>query len=136
MPDLETLLQAANAQPLSLDVLRECVEAIAAAVERKVSLEGREPVVTFRNRKGAYYNVRVDQGQYRIVYQHAVAQLEFTLDHTEELAWRICAYNHARRNEGSQKARPARRIFGQNSSEKVFRGQQEGSEVNDKYPSM
>jgi len=92
MPELETLLQAANAQPLSLDVLRECVEAIAAAVERKVSLEGREPVVTFRNHKGAYYNVRVDQGEYRIVYEHAVAQLEFTLDRTEELAWRICGY--------------------------------------------
>jgi hypothetical protein len=54
LPDLEALLQAADAQHPSLDVLRECVLAIAAAVEREVKLDGREPMLTFRNHKGAY----------------------------------------------------------------------------------
>jgi hypothetical protein len=92
LPDLETLLQAADAKQPSLDVLRECVLSIAAAVEREVKLEGREPMLTFRNHKGAYYNVRVEEREYLIIYEHALAQLEFKLDSTQVLAWRICGY--------------------------------------------
>jgi hypothetical protein len=92
LPELEALVRAADARQPSLDVLRECVLAIATAVEREVRLEGCEPILTFRNHKGAYYNVRVDRDEYIIIYEHALAQLEFTLDRTEVLAWRICGY--------------------------------------------
>jgi hypothetical protein len=89
---LEALLQVADAHQPSLDVLRECVEAIAAAVEREFRLAGHEPILTFQNHKGAYYNVRVDQGEYLVIYQHSLARLEFTVDRTEVLAWKICGY--------------------------------------------
>jgi hypothetical protein len=92
MPELESLVQAANNEPPSLDVLRDCVAAIAGALERPMVLEGSPPVVTFRNHHGAYYNVSVHQEAYRIVYIHSVTQLEFTLSRTEELAWKICGY--------------------------------------------
>jgi hypothetical protein len=92
MPELEELLQAADDRPASLDLLRDCVEAIAVALEREIVLEGNPPIVTFRNHKGAYYNVSVHQEGYRIVYEHSVSQLEFTVVRTEQLAWRICGY--------------------------------------------
>jgi hypothetical protein len=92
VPELEAMLQAANERPPSLDLLHECVEAIAVALQRDVIREGRPPVVTFRNHHGAYYNVRVQEEAYRVVYLHSVAQFEFTLTVTEELAWKICGY--------------------------------------------
>jgi hypothetical protein len=92
MSDLEALVQSADANPPSLDALHRCVEAIAGALEREVALEGKPPVVTYRNHKGAFYNVSVHAQEYRVFYLHSVAQLEFTLDRTEHLAWRICGY--------------------------------------------
>jgi hypothetical protein len=92
VPDLEERLQAADAMPPSLDLLRECVEAIAVALEREVVLEGNPPIVTFRNHHAAYYNVSVHREEYRVVYIHSVAHLEFTLPRTAELAWKICGY--------------------------------------------
>jgi hypothetical protein len=92
MPELEALVQAADAKPCDLVLLCECVEAIAIALQRSARLEGRPPVVTFWNPKGAYYNVRVHENRYSIAYQRDVGQLKFTLDRTEELAWKICGY--------------------------------------------
>jgi hypothetical protein len=92
VPEVEAFVQAAGERPLSLDVLHECVEAIAAAVNRHVKRQGDPPVVTYRNHKGAFYNVSVRDGEYWIFYEHAVAQLEFSADRTEELAWKICGY--------------------------------------------
>ena len=40
--------------PPSLDALRECVEAITAALEREVVYKGEPPIVTFCNHHGAY----------------------------------------------------------------------------------
>ena len=77
--------------PPSLDLLRECVETIAAALERDVVHEGEPPIVTFRNHHGAYYNVSVHAEEYRITYIH-LARIEFAQRHTEELAWKICGY--------------------------------------------
>jgi hypothetical protein len=92
MPELEAMVKAADAKPLGLGVLRECVAAIAVAVEREVQIEGDAPVMTFCNHRGAYYNVHLHDGSYRIAYLHQAAQLEFTAERTEVLAWRICGY--------------------------------------------
>ncbi len=91
VPDLEELLKAKDEMPPSLDLLRECVETIAAALERDVVHEGEPPIVTFRNHHGAYYNVSVHAEEYRITYIH-LARIEFAQRHTEELAWKICGY--------------------------------------------
>jgi hypothetical protein len=91
VPDLEELLGAKDAMPPSLGLLRECVEAIAAALERDVVHEGEPPIVTFRNHHGAYYNVSVHAEEYRVTYIH-LARIEFAQRRTEELAWKICGY--------------------------------------------
>jgi len=77
--------------PPSLDILRECVAAIAETLQRDVTHEGNPPIITFLNHHGAYYNVRVHAEEYRVLYMHH-AQIEFALRRTEELAWKICGY--------------------------------------------
>jgi hypothetical protein len=92
MPELETQLESASAREPSLDVLHECVVAIMTALERQVYRQGDPPIVTYRNHKGAYYNVSVRESQYWIIYEHSISQLEFGLPRTDDLAWRICGY--------------------------------------------
>jgi len=92
MPELEVHVKAADLQPPDLDRLRAAVEEIALALEREVTIEGTPPVLTFHNHKGAYYNVRVHHGGYRVLYIHQAAQLEFKQHGTAELAWKICGY--------------------------------------------
>jgi hypothetical protein len=91
VPELEARLQAADDLPPSLVLLRECVVAIAAELEREILQEGHPPIITFRNHHGAFYNVSVHEEEYRIVYMHN-AQIEFALRRTAELAWKICGY--------------------------------------------
>jgi hypothetical protein len=91
VPELEERVQAADREPPSLELLRECVTAIAAALQRDVSHEGDPPIITFLNHHGAYYNVRVHADEYRVLYMHH-AQIEFALRRTGELAWKICGY--------------------------------------------
>ena|SRR5579871_3025473 len=91
VPELETRLLATDDMPPSLNLLRQCVGAIAAELEREIQQEGEPPVITFRNHHGAYYNVRVHEEEYRVVYMHN-AQIEFSLKRTGELAWKICGY--------------------------------------------
>jgi hypothetical protein len=107
VPELEALVDAADRKPPSLDVLRECVEAIAEALEREVTFRGHPPVVTFLNHRGAYYNVSVREQEYWIIYEHSVTQLEFALDRTCALAWRICGYKctPAEMREAKERAR-------------------------------
>jgi hypothetical protein len=92
MPELEARVTAADAQPPDLDRLRAAVEAIATALEREVKADGSPPLLTFRNHKGAFYNVKVRHGGYRVLYIHQAAQLEFQHHGTAELAWKICGY--------------------------------------------
>jgi hypothetical protein len=91
VPELEERLQAIDDLPPSLTLLRECVGAIAAELEREILHEGQPPVITFRNHHGAFYNVSVHAEEYRVVYMHN-AQIEFALTRTCELAWKICGY--------------------------------------------
>jgi hypothetical protein len=92
VPELEVMIESAAEREASLNALHECVEAIIAALERQVEYKGRPPIVTYCNHRGAYFNVSVNQGRYRVIYEHQVAQLEFGLARTDELAWRICGY--------------------------------------------
>jgi hypothetical protein len=91
VPELEARVQAADDMPPSLTLLRECVGAIVAVLDRDVTHEGQPPIVTFTNHHGAYYNVSVDEEEYQVLYMHH-AQIEFRLKRTGELAWRICGY--------------------------------------------
>jgi hypothetical protein len=91
LPELEARLQATDQMPPSLTLLRDCVAAIAAELEREVLQEGHPPMLTFRNHHGAFYNVSIHEEEYRIVYMHN-AQIEFALKRTAELAWKICGY--------------------------------------------
>jgi hypothetical protein len=91
VPDLEARLQAVDQQPPSLELLRECVAAIVAALERDVVQKGSPPIITFLNHHGAFYNVSIHAEEYQIIYVHH-AHIEFALKRTEELAWRICGY--------------------------------------------
>jgi len=92
VPDLEAMIEAAAKREASLHALHECVEAIIAALQRQVKYQGRPPMVTYQNHRGAYFNVSVHEGGYRVIYEHHVAQLEFKLPRTDDLAWRICGY--------------------------------------------
>jgi hypothetical protein len=92
VPDLEALIESAAERDASLHALHECVEAIIVALERQVEFKGHPPMVTYCNHRGAYFNVSVHERKYRVIYEHQVAQLEFGLTRTDELAWRICGY--------------------------------------------
>jgi hypothetical protein len=92
VPDLEAMIETAAEREASLHELQECVEAIIKTLERQVRYQGRPPMVTYHNHRGAYFNVSVHEGKYRVIYEHQVAQLEFGLERTDDLAWRICGY--------------------------------------------
>jgi hypothetical protein len=111
MPELEARVKAVDAQPPDLDRLRAAVEAIAASLEREVKTEGSPPHLTFCNHKGAYYNVKVHHGGYRVLYIHQAAQLEFKQHSTAELAWKICGYKCSPEQMRAAKARAERDGF-------------------------
>jgi hypothetical protein len=101
----------ADARPPDLDRLRAAVEAIAAALEREVRIEGNSPLLTFLNHKGAYFNVKVHHGGYRVLYIHQAAQLEFKQHGTAELAWKICGYKCSPEQMRAAKVRARRDGF-------------------------
>src|ERR1700722_7144922 len=109
-PVLGGLVGTKDKMPPSLGLLRECVEAIATALERNVVHEGEPPIVTFRNHHGAYYNVSVHAEEYRVVYIH-LARIEFAQRRTEELAWKICGYRCTPAEMRAAKARAKRDGF-------------------------
>jgi hypothetical protein len=110
VPELEERLKAKDDLPPSLELLRECVEEIAATLERNIVREGNPPIVTFRNHHGAFYNVSVHGEEYRVVYIH-LAHLEFALRRTGELAWKICGYRCTPAEMRAARARAARDGF-------------------------
>jgi hypothetical protein len=91
VPELEARVQATDIMAPSLTLLRECVGAIVAVLDRDVVHEGQPPIITFLNHHGAYYNVSVHEEEYRVLYMH-IAQIEFSHKRTGELAWKICGY--------------------------------------------
>jgi hypothetical protein len=91
VPELEARIQATDDMPPSLALLRDCVGAIVAELDRDVSHQGQPPIISFLNHHGAYYNVSIHEEEYRVLYMHN-AQIEFRLKRTGELAWKICGY--------------------------------------------
>jgi hypothetical protein len=110
VPELEARVQATDDMPPSLILLRECVGAIVAVLEREVVHEGQPPVVTFRNHHGDYYNVSIHEEEYRVLYMHN-AQIEFLEKRTGELAWKICGYRCSPAQMRAAKARAAQEGF-------------------------
>ena len=110
VPELEARLQVTDEMPPSLNLLRECVTAIAAELDREISQEGRPPIITFLNHHGAYYNVSVREEEYRVLYMH-IAQIEFSHKRTGELAWKICGYPCTPAEMRAAKARAAQDGF-------------------------
>jgi hypothetical protein len=110
VPELEARLQAVDEMPPSLTLLRECVDAIAAELEREILQEGHPPIVTFRNHHGAFYNVSIHEEEYRVFYMHN-AQIEFSLRRTAELAWKICGYRCTPAEMRAARARAAQDGF-------------------------
>jgi len=110
VPELEARLQAVDEMPPSLTLLRECVDAIAAELEREILQEGHPPIVTFRNHHGAFYNVSIHGEEYRVFYMHN-AQIEFSLRRTAELAWKICGYRCTPAEMRAARARAAQDGF-------------------------
>jgi hypothetical protein len=92
MPELEAALQELNKQPATMGVLREAVAAIVEALNRPVKTVTNPRVVTFEYPGLIFYNVRVTEDQYRVLFQHEAAQIDLVYDYTDDLAWRICGY--------------------------------------------
>jgi hypothetical protein len=92
VPELEAALREMNKQPTDLDVLRSAVAAIVETLDRPVTIETHERVVTFKYPGLIFYNVRAIDDEYHVLLQHEAAQATRIYGYTEELAWRICGY--------------------------------------------
>lgn len=93
VPELEAMLQEINDKPADMDVLRGAVAVIAERLDRKVKTVTRKSVmVTFQSPGLTFYNVAVEDDEYRVLFQHEAAQLDLRFGYTADLAWRICGY--------------------------------------------
>jgi hypothetical protein len=92
VPELEAALQELNGRPAKVDVLREAVANIVKILNRPVTTEIHERVVTFRYPGLIFYNVVVTDDEYHVLLQHEAAQANRVYGYTDELAWRICGY--------------------------------------------
>jgi hypothetical protein len=96
LPGLEAQIAAADARPLSLDLLRECVEAIATATGRAVKFRDWENAfgsgLSISNDQRATYSVSLRNGEYHVGYQWQAEQSESISTGTEKLAWTICGF--------------------------------------------
>ena len=92
VPELEAALREMNERSVDMEVLREAVAAIVEILNRPVTTEILERVVTFRYPGLIFYNVRVMDDEYHVLLQHEAAQATRIYGYTDELAWRICGY--------------------------------------------
>jgi hypothetical protein len=93
VPELEAMLQEINDRPADMDALRAAIAAIAERLDRKVKTVDRKSVmVTFQSPGLTFYNVAVEDDEYRVLFQHEAAQLDLRFGYTADLAWRICGY--------------------------------------------
>ena len=92
VPELEAALREMNERSVDMEVLREAVAAIVEILNRPVTTEILERVVTFRYPGLIFYNVSVMDDEYHVLLQHEAAQATRIYGYTDELAWRICGY--------------------------------------------
>jgi hypothetical protein len=106
VPELETALRDTNKQPADLGALRAAVAAIAEALNRPVKTVAQEKIVTFEYPGLIFFNVRVVDDEYNVLFQHEAAQSTRIYGYTDELAWRICGYpcSPAEMREAKKKA--------------------------------
>jgi hypothetical protein len=92
MPELEAQVTAADSKPASLGLLRECVEAIATATERRVKIEPSGSYLRIRNQQDKQFNVTVRDGEYYGYFQQYAERSESVVRHTAKLSWEICGF--------------------------------------------
>jgi|HubBroStandDraft_1064217.scaffolds.fasta_scaffold643358_1 hypothetical protein len=92
VPVLEAALGEMNKQPIGLDVLRAAVASIVETLNRRVTIEIYEKVVTFSYPGLIFHNVSVRDDEYHVLFQHEAAQATRIYGYTDELAWRVCNY--------------------------------------------
>jgi hypothetical protein len=93
VPELEATLQEMNTRPVDVDLLRTAVGAIVETLDRPVRpVKIDNHLVTFEYPGLIFYNVRVLDDEYHVLFQHEAAQATRVYGFTDELAWRICGY--------------------------------------------
>jgi hypothetical protein len=92
LPELEASLRETSTQAADLDALRGAVAAIVEALNRPVKTMINEKLVTFEYPGLIFFNVRVVEDEYNVLFQHEAAQSTRIYGYTDELAWRICGY--------------------------------------------
>jgi hypothetical protein len=106
VPELEAALHEMSNQRAHTDVLRAAVTAIVEALNRPVKIVSYEKLVTFEYPGLIFFNVRVVEDEYSVLFQHEAAQATRIYGYTHELAWRICGYpcSPAEMREAKKKA--------------------------------
>ena len=135
VPELEAALREMNEQPAHTDVLRAAVAAIVEALNRPVKTVIHEKVVTFEYPGLIFFNVRVVDDEYSVLFQHEAAQATRIYGYTEELAWRICGYpcSPAEMREARKKAESLG-ISNKKLPASFFRPRRRTSDVQDASP--
>jgi len=75
-----------------MELLRGAVATIADMLGRPVKTVINERFMTFEYPGLIFYNVRVMDDEYHVLFQHEAAQATRIYGYTDELAWRICGY--------------------------------------------
>jgi hypothetical protein len=92
LPEVEARIRAADARPPSLDVLRQCVETIAAATGKNVKLQQSGSALLIRNDDQVSYTVMVRPDAYYGSVSSRGDTNQFTTKSVELLAWRACGF--------------------------------------------
>jgi hypothetical protein len=135
VPELEAALREMNEKQPEMDLLREAVAAIVETLNRPVTTETLERVVTFRYPGLIFYNVRVMDDEYHVLLQHEAAQATRIFGYTDELAWRICGYpcSPAELREARKKA-ASEGIADKRLPARFFRPRRRSRDANDDLP--
>jgi hypothetical protein len=130
VPELEAALQAMNKQQADLEILRAAVAVIVETLNRPAKTVIYEKLVTFEYPGLIFYNVRVMDDEYHVLFQHEAAQATRIYGYTDELAWRICGYpcSPAEMREAKKKAE-SQGISGKKLSASFFRARRKTSDA-------
>ena len=132
VPVLEAALQEMNERPADLETLRAAVAVIVETLNRPAKTVIYEKLVTFEYPGLIFYNVRVKDDEYHVLFQHEAAQATRIYGYTGELAWRICGYpcSPAEMREAKKKAE-SQGISNKKLSASFFRPRRKTSDAQD-----
>jgi hypothetical protein len=136
VPELEEALEQMNTQPVDVDLLRAAVVAIVETLNRPVRpVKIDSHVVTFEYPGLIFYNVRVTDDEYHVLFQHEAAQATRIYGFTDELAWRICGYPCSPAEmRGARKKAESVGISSKKLPASFFRPRRRGSDAQDASP--